>query len=341
MLDHILYKRMVRVQDQRLALSAKGTHIHAGHRVHLHHILHTACLLRQRNHGGNLLILKLLYLDRNLVILERLLHDVGNLLCLLVKLLLCFLGGLCLESVRHIRIDSLELDALILGLQLGDEGLIDIVGQDDRIHLCRLEHIDVLALLLFIRHIVNNLFLLLFLSAVFLFLRAVIHNLGLYLLTVLVNGTSGLGFFRINRLCLKALRQGQIFSVQILEQDVIVHLLTELVILQAAKLDERADVVPVFVVLFLLGLTHAGELVRHLLGNIFGNLLYKAVILQSASGYVQRQIRTVDHALEQKQELGNDFLDIICDEDLVVVQLDRSLDGFVLHVDLREVKDTL
>ena len=46
-----------------------------------------------------------------------------------------------------------------------------------------------------------------------------------------------------------------------------------------------------------LGLAHAGQLVRYLLGNIIGNLLYKAIVLQRASGYVQRQIRTVNDAL--------------------------------------------
>ena len=38
---HVLYQRMVRIQDQG-ALSA---HIHSVHGVHLHHFLHTAVLL--------------------------------------------------------------------------------------------------------------------------------------------------------------------------------------------------------------------------------------------------------------------------------------------------------
>ncbi len=51
-------------------------------------------------------------------------------------------------------------------------------------------------------------------------------------------------------------RQGQVLAVQILEQDIVVHLLAELVILQTAKLDERTDVIPVLVILLLLSLAH-------------------------------------------------------------------------------------
>ncbi len=48
---------------------------------------------------------------------------------------------------------------------------------------------------------------------------------------------------------------------------------------------------------FLLGLAHAGQLIRNLFGNIIGNFLYKAIVLQRASGHVQRQIRTINDAL--------------------------------------------
>jgi len=172
------------------------------------------------------------------------------------------------------------------------------MGQDHSIHLSSLEHIDVLALLLFIRYIVNDLFLLLFPGILLrsLIFRFIPYDLSFYLVAVLIYSIF-LVLFLILRLDLQALRQRQIFAVQILEEDVIVHLLTELVILQAAKLDERTDVIPVFVVLFLVCLAHACQLVRYLLGNVLCDLPDKSIILQCTSGYVQRQIRAVDDTL--------------------------------------------
>ncbi len=111
--------------------------------------------------------------------------------------------------------------------------------------------------------------------------------------------------------------------------------------LQAAELDKRSDVIPVFLIILPVCLAHPGQLVCHLLRNIVGNLLYKAVILQCESRFVQRQIRSVAGSLEQHQEFRNYFFDIIRDEDLVVVQLDRAFDGIILGVDLREVQDAL
>jgi len=85
--------------------------------------------------------------------------------------------------------------------------------------------------------------------------------------------------------------------IQVLKEDGVLHLVAEFLVLQASELDERADAVPVFLIVFSLGLAHTGQLVCHLLGNIIRDLINKSVILQCASGHVQRQIRAVDHAL--------------------------------------------
>ena len=122
------------------------------------------------------------------------------------------------------------------------------------------------------------------------------YDLSFYLVAVLIYSIF-LILFLVLRLDLQTLGQSQIFAVQILEEDIIIHLLTELVILQAAELDEGTDVIPVFVVLFLIRLAHTGQLVRYLLGNVLGDLLDKSIILQCTSGYVQRQIRAVDDTL--------------------------------------------
>ena len=178
------------------------------------------------------------------------------------------------------------------------------MGKDHRIHSCRLEHIDILSLLLFIGDIVDGLLLLLLFPGAFSFcsislssLLAIGDYLGLDLLTVLIHSGLRLRLLRILGLHLQAFGQCKVPAVQVLEEDVIIHLLTELVILQAAEFDEGADVIPVFVVFLLLGLAHARELVCHLLGDILGYLLHKPVVLQGTPGHIKGQVRAVNDTL--------------------------------------------
>ena len=56
------------------------------------------------------------------------------------------------------------------------------------------------------------------------------------------------------------------------------------------------DVVPVFLIVLTVCLEHTGQLVCYLLGNVVCYFIYKSVVLQRASGNIQRQVRTVDDA---------------------------------------------
>ena len=164
-------------------------------------------------------------------------------------------------------IDSLEPHMLISLLQLCDERRINVVGQNHCIQSFFLEHVDILALLLFIRYIVDG------------------------CLHILCNGVCILVliFFILIRLynraavLLNTFFECQIVVIQILEEDIVCHLLTELIIFQAAKLDERTDIIPVFFISFLISLAHSGQFVCHFLGNVFCDLLYKSIILQCTS----------------------------------------------------------
>ena len=300
MRNHILNKGMAYVEHQGFALAAEHSHIHAVHGIHFHHILHSSALFRNGEDGRNLFIFQLLNLYGQLVILKRLADQLLKLLGLGVQLFLGLLGGLCLEGIRQIRIDSLEFDAFILHFQLIDEGLVNLVRQHDSIHLGLLEHVHVLALHLQVGCVVDGLFLLFLFCAFSCFFpgSCFVNNLCLYLFAVFIN--SAVAFFlfiRINLVDFQTVRQRHVFAVQVLEKDIIRHLLAELVILQAAEFNEGTDVIPVFLIFFPVGLAHAGQLVGNLLGDVIGNLLHEAVVLQRASGNVQRQIRTVDDAL--------------------------------------------
>ena len=78
---------------------------------------------------------------------------------------------------------------------MGDERGIDGIGKDHRIQAGLLEHVDILALLLFIGHIEHLVFMALFFIGI------------------------------------QAVLQGQIFAVQVFKDDIIVHLFCKLLIL--------------------------------------------------------------------------------------------------------------
>ena len=94
--------------------------------------------------------------------------------------------------------------------------------------------------------------------------------------------------------CNKILKS-QIFAVEVFEQQTVFDAVIEFVIFDAAVFDERADIIPVFLIIFTVGLAHAGQFVCNFLADIFRNFLYSTVVLQCTSGNVQRQIRTIDH----------------------------------------------
>ena len=115
----------------------------------------------------------------------------------------------------------------------------------------------------------------------------------------------------------------------------------ELLVADAAVLDERMNVLPVFLVILALRVELAHQAIRHLAGDVIAHLAHVAIVLQERTGHVQRQVRAVDHALEQHQELRNDLLDVVRHEHLVVIQLDHALAGRELVLQLREVQNAL
>ena len=95
--------------------------------------------------------------------------------------------------------------------------------------------------------------------------------------------------------------------------------LSKFAVFDAAEFDERADIIPVFLIRLTIRLAHTGQLVSDLLGNIFRNLLNKSIILKCTSGNIQRQIRTINHTLQKKQEFRNYLFDVVRDKYLVVI----------------------
>ena len=140
---------------------------------------------------------------------------------------------------------------------------------------------------------------------------------------------------------LQVFLQREIFPVDVLEEHVVLDMLVKFFVLQAAILQERIDVIPVFFKILALCLAHADKLVRDFLGDIVGHLLDEPVILKCRTGYVQREIRAVHNTLECNHVLRHNLLDVVRDKDLIAVELDGSLDRLILSVDFREVQDSL
>ena len=132
---------------------------------------------------------------------------------------------------------------------------------------------------------------------------------------------------------------GEIVALGVFQQHELFGTLEEFLVGEHAVLHEGPDVVPFLLEIGAVVLEHLLQLVRHLFGDVGGNLLHVGIALQVAAAHVQRNVRRVDDAVQQHQELGHYTLHVVGDEDLVAVELDLVL----LHLDallgLREIED--
>ena len=152
--------------------------------------------------------------------------------------------------------------------------------QDKRVHLLLAEQIDVLALLLDIRHIIDRRFRRLLWFFSFGFFARLYH-------------------FRFRHThILEIFLHRHKFVVQIFEQDKVFHLFLEFLIFQASIFDKRTDVIPVFLIILSVGLTHAAQFVGYFFRDVFRNLCHETVVLKGASGNIQRKVRTVDDSFQ-------------------------------------------
>ncbi len=101
------------------------------------------------------------------------------------------------------------------------------------------------------------------------------------------------------------------------------------------------DITPVFFVILTLRSEERLQFVGYLSSDIIRNLTDISVILQKASGYVQRNVRTIDHALQEKQKLRNDLLDVVCNKNLIAIELDLAFRRLKFVSKLGEVENPL
>ena len=131
-----------------------------------------------------------------------------------------------------------------------------------------------------------------------------------------------------------------VLALHVLKQEELLGGLVELLVGQHTVLDEHLDVVPLLLELGAVVLEHLVQFLGHLLRDVTGNLLHLRVGLQIASAHVQRDVGRVDHTLHQHHELRHHALHLVCDIDLVAVQLYAVVVHVHVGLDLREVEDT-
>ena len=133
---------------------------------------------------------------------------------------------------------------------------------------------------------------------------------------------------------------GEILAFGRLPQHETLCLLGELFVGDNAVFDEDLQIVPF---LFVVRTHRREELLQaigHLAGDVVRNLLDVRIALQVAARYVQRNIRRVDHAVQQGEVFRYDPLDLVGHIHLIGVELDLVFLNFEVVPNLREVEDT-
>ena len=134
--------------------------------------------------------------------------------------------------------------------------------------------------------------------------------------------------------------EGEVFALGVLHQRKVLGAVVEGVALgEHAVVDEELEVVPLLLILLAVLLEDAAQAVGDLLGDIGRDLLDVGVALEVAAADVERDVGRVDDAVEQREELGDDALDVVGDEDLVAVELDLVALELDVGLDAREVED--
>ena len=187
MSQHILHNFVVFVQRQRL-IWGKHVRVHAAGScaVHLHHVLHAAAFLGERQNRGYVFILQSLHSDRQLILLQSILEQFLKLLGLLFQAVGI---ALFLQRTGDIGIDAAEGKVFVLRLQLGNIRRIDVHLHDNCIQLLFLEQPDVLPLLNLVCDVVDDRLLRLFFLVAGLMVRclALCHPVSLLLIALAVS----------------------------------------------------------------------------------------------------------------------------------------------------------
>ena len=131
----------------------------------------------------------------------------------------------------------------------------------------------------------------------------------------------------------------EILALDVLPEHEILRLLGELLVGEDAVLDKDLQVVPFRLVIRAHRVEQLLQPVCDLAGDVIRDLLHVGIALQVAPRHVQRNVRRVDHAVQQRQVFGHDAFDLVGHVDLVRIELYLVLLNLEVVVYLREIED--
>src|SRR5690606_25609472 len=134
--------------------------------------------------------------------------------------------------------------------------------------------------------------------------------------------------------------KGEIFFLYVLQQSKFLGAVVEFLIADHTILHEDADVIPLLLKFRAFLAEHILKLVGHFLRDMLADLLDIGVALQVTARVVQRNVRRVQHAVQQHQKIRYNIFNLIGDEDLATVELYFVLVKLEVVLNLREVQDT-
>lgn len=285
-----LHQRWLCLRQGRCFLSAKHSRIHSPlYTYTFSSYLHTTAFLRKHHHWWILLHSSDFLLSLQAFLYSNFTEKLCQRFCCIVISSVSALQLFC-----QICINSLKLKCLISLLKMRNKGSINIMRKN-RILPASLNiltytgsavpdllHKILLSFRFFLIFIFFCIFLSLFLSVFCLFLLV----------------------------CLYTVFKGKVF-VQILKQNIVMKLVCKLWVFNTSKFVNGLMSSQYF--RMPRGLSYTFLSACHYFFNIFRNLLNKSSFW-SALRYVQRKIRTVDHALSEATEFRNHFFDIICNK---------------------------
>ena len=135
-----------------------------------------------------------------------------------------------------------------------------------------------------------------------------------------VCGVSDVLVITFGKLC-----KSLVLTVSCLIEADIFNLLVEFLFLHHAVLNEYGDIGPVLLIVFSLLLEQLIKLIGDLLDDVAREFLNIFILLQCRTRYIQRKVGAVKASLKQEEEIRNDLFYVVCNEDLVVIDLDPAV----------------
>ena len=132
--------------------------------------------------------------------------------------------------------------------------------------------------------------------------------------------------------------ESEVLAVEVLKECKADGFLVELLVSEHTKLNEHLHVVPLLLEVLAVGFKEFCQFVSHFLGDVAADFLDVIIGLQVGTADVQRYIRAVDNAVQEREVFGNDVLHLVGDIDLVAIELNLIAVDVEIVLNLREIE---